>query len=159
MRARTTGVHAMACWRCPPVVLVVVALAAPTLALAAGGGSSSARGISGGQSAPVSAGYLGAHSMLYLNTPFSAKAARTRGISAVASRGDRKDSDSGFCVIDRKSMRTLDSFIFRRCGAIHEVRWLDEVDLCHCPEILRLPLALSPLMAGIQTESHEHRIT
>jgi hypothetical protein len=81
------------------------------------------------------------------------------GISALASRGDRKDSDSGFCIIDRKSMRTLDTIIFPGCGAIHDVRLLDEVDLCHGAGILRLPPALSRVIAGIPMESHKHAIT
>jgi len=61
------------------------------------------------------------------------------GLSALASRGDRKDSDSGFCIVDRKTMRTLDTYIFPGVGAVHEIRLLDEPDLCHSQDVLHVP--------------------
>lgn len=61
------------------------------------------------------------------------------GLSSLSPRADRKDNDSGFALIDRKTMKTLDTFVFPQNGVVHEIRLLDEPDLCHGNGILRLP--------------------
>lgn len=66
---------AMRCCWAALLTLVPVALAAPPQGLAAGAQIANARQAASGQPGPRPAEYLGAHSMLYLNTPFSAKAA------------------------------------------------------------------------------------
>lgn len=61
------------------------------------------------------------------------------GLSSLSPRADRKENDSGFAVIDRKTMKMLDKFMFPQNGVVHEIRLLDELDLCHGTGILRLP--------------------
>lgn len=61
------------------------------------------------------------------------------GLSGMTSRGNRLNSHGGFCVLDRKTLRTLETYLFHEIGNVHEIRLLDEVDVCHGEDILRLP--------------------
>lgn len=61
------------------------------------------------------------------------------GLSSLSPRADRNGNDSGFAVLDRKTMKTIETFIFPKNGVVHEIRLLDEADLCHGNSLLRLP--------------------
>ena len=61
------------------------------------------------------------------------------GLSAVASRGDRKDCDAAICVVDLDTMRTIERFDFLGLGGIHEIRLLDIADTCHGGAVIRVP--------------------
>lgn len=53
------------------------------------------------------------------------------GRSAYAPRGERKFATGGLWVIDRKSLKTLESYVFPGVGCINEVRGCDGRDEAH----------------------------
>jgi len=52
-------------------------------------------------------------------------------------RYTRKINNGGVWIVDRKSLRTVHKMVFKGSGCIHEVRILDEPDLCHGRHVLR----------------------
>ena len=82
------------------------------------------------------------------------------GLSALSASGGRNSSDSGICVVDRATLKTLDVLIFAGIGGVHEIRLLDEADECH-PNVLSLPkpwlhsAAVVTATAGTGADRHE----
>jgi hypothetical protein len=64
------------------------------------------------------------------------------GHSAVGTREARVHRDSHIWVVDRRTWKTLDVLNLPRSGNIHELRLLDQPDLCHHGHIFRGELAM-----------------
>jgi len=74
------------------------------------------------------------------------------GSSEFGNRHSRKYSEGGVWVVDRKTLQTVDRFIFPGTGCTVEVRLLDEYDHCHQGPVM------SPGFSDIIKESYLSKI-
>lgn len=53
------------------------------------------------------------------------------GRSEIGSRQERKNNNGGLWILDRKSMKTIDKYIFKGSGVVNEIRLIDGKDDAH----------------------------
>ena len=68
------------------------------------------------------------------------------GSSSYSARSTRSEGESGIWVLDAGRFTTVDYHALGHFGGVHDIRVLDEPDLCH----LQGPIALSCYLAGSQ---------
>lgn len=69
------------------------------------------------------------------------------GSSNIATRKERGNSETGIWVVDAGTMRTKDYHWLGDMGGVHEIRIIDELDLCHTVGPLQLPVSSTSLLS------------